>query len=553
MTVQQVHRPSPFLAPGATTLQDSVTILHLRRDHLIPTILRAQDEQDEGYDEGKVTNTRFGSFPHSTLIGLPWGSQVRASVVDTGSRGRRAPGGKGRKRKREDGEHAAGDSVIIEGGDEAEIGQKAAVTAATGFVHILPPTPETWTASLPHRTQVVYTSDYSYILQRIRARPGTRIIEAGAGSGSFTHAAMRAVFNGYPEKTDKEAKTRSQRRGHYGKVWSFEFHEQRVQKLKVEVEEHGLDGIVEITHRDVCQDGFSPSNDAESINATAIFLDLPAPWLALRHLTRKAFDGHALGTQYFANGEAERSADEKESSVLRTYGKDSDQSAMNTSSGTPKRRHLLDPNSSIHLCTFSPCIEQVQRTTTTMRQLGWVDIEMVEVAAKRIEVRRERIGLQEEGLRGVNSSPASVDEALARLREVEGRSRHFHSENSQDRLSSQEVIGLDSPAPAGQISKQQRLENIREALNARKLYKEGRLVHRAEPELKTHTSYLVFAILPREWTEADELAAQQQLATKTMTKDEAEKPMSNRQRKKAAKAKAGGNKSVEVQEEIKQY
>jgi len=40
----------------------------------------------------------------------------------------------------------------------------------------------------------------------------------------------------------------------------------------------------------------------------------------------------------------------------------------------------------------------------------------------------------------------------------------------------------------------------------RKVFKEGRLVHRTEPEIKTHTSYLVFAVLPREWTAEDEAA-----------------------------------------------
>ena len=29
-------------------------------------------------------------------------------------------------------------------------------------------------------------------------------------------------------------------------------------------------------------------------------------------------------------------------------------------------------------------------------------------------------------------------------------------------------------------------------------------MHRTEPELKTHTSYLVFAVLPRPWTKEDE-------------------------------------------------
>ena len=172
---------------------------------------------------------------------------------------------------------------------------------------------------------------------------------------------------------------------------------------------------------------------------------------------------------------------------------------------------------------------------------------MVEIAAKRIEVRRERVGLQEEGLRGVNDSPASVDEALTRLREVEGRSRVFHEESALDGKG-EEITG--SPATGGaQVSKQQRLENIKNALEGRKLYKEGRLVHKPEPELKTHTSYLVFAILPREWTEEDEITAQQQWPAKLELNEQNTGPMSKRQRKKEAKAKAGGNKASENAEE----
>jgi tRNA (adenine57-N1/adenine58-N1)-methyltransferase len=450
------------------------------------------------------------------LIGTPWGSQVRASAVDTGSRGRKGWEGKGKKRqkrKREGQAHEegiaekkaktedlerevdAGNTEILE--EDARVEPKAAVEAASGFVHLLPPTPEIWTASLPHRTQVVYTPDYSYILHRLRARPGTVLIEAGAGSGSFTHAAARAVYNGKASADAEGASTKGINAEYHGKVYSFEFHEQRAQKLKEELIEHGLDSIVKLTHQDVCQDGFHPaSTTTSSIAASAVFLDLPAPWLALKHLTR------------------------------------SDPSSP------------LDPTASIHLCTFSPCIEQVQRTITTLRQLGWLEIEMVEIAAKRIEVRRERVGLQEEGLRGVNDSPASVDEALTRLREVERRSEIFHEESSQDGKGD----GMEGTRATrdAQVSKQQRLENIKNALEGRKLYKEGRLVHKPEPELKTHTSYLVFAILPRDWTEEDELQAQQRWPANVELSTKTTGPPSKRQRKREAKAEAGGNKASEI-------
>lgn len=485
MAISSSVHSSPFLHCGPVAEADSLAVLHLKRDHLIPTVLRSHDELNEGYSEGKVSNTRFGSFPHSTLIGVPWGSQVRASAVDTGSRGRKGWEGKGKKRKRAEESQAQGDVASVDQMQKAEVEPKAAVEAATGFVHLLPPTPEIWTASLPHRTQVVYTPDYSYILHRLRARPGSVLIEAGAGSGSFTHAAARAVYNGRPSPNTEDSSLQGSPAKSWGKVWSFEFHEQRAQKLQEEIKEHGLDGIVELTYRDVCQDGFVPNETpTQALKANAIFLDLPAPWLALKHLNRAP-------------------------------------------SSSP-----LSPTTAIHLCTFSPCIEQVQRTITALRTLGWTEIEMVEIAAHRVEVRRERVGLAEEGLRGVNDSPASVDEAIGRLREVEGRSRLYHSEGNEG----EQQATLLEPS---QVSKQQRLENIRNALEGRQLYKEGRLIHKAEPELKTHTSYLVFAILPREWSEEDEKLAQEKWPAKVEVNEEKNMPISKRQRKKEAKAKAG--------------
>jgi len=156
---------------------------------------------------------------------------------------------------------------------------------------------------------------------------------------------------------------------------------------------------------------------------------------------------------------------------------------------------------------------------------------MVEILHRRLDVRRERVGLQEEGLRGANASAATVGEAVQRLREVEGRFRAFHELRKEDASSphgnGKECVdeaadgaetaknskgkgkwkGKSSVKPetdAAHLSRQQRLENLKSAASERDLFKEGRLLHRTEPELKTHTSYLVFAILPRVWTKEDE-------------------------------------------------
>ena len=510
---------SSFLTPGPSASADSLAVLYLRRDLQIPTILREQDDEDKGYDEGKVTNSRFGSFPHSTLIGVPWGSQILASAVDTGSRGRRSQNGasgKGLKRKRESETVESSPrtpDILQEAG-----GFKAAVAASTGFAHLLPPTPESWTSSLPHRTQVVYTPDYSYVLQRLRVRPGTRLIEAGAGSGSFTHAAARAVFNGNSYDRHKGLSTGDLPVAEAGKVWSYEFHEQRVEKLKIEIADHGLSDFVHLTHRDVCSDGFFIEQiEGSPIEAEAVFLDLPAPWLALEHLTRE--------NTPMANGIASQ-PDDPGANLTHAHP----ESAVSLS----RRRFVLNSEATIRVCTFSPCIEQVQRTVTTMRQLGWINIEMVEIAAQRIDVRRERVGLQEEGLRGVHATAASVDEALARLRQLEGVKREsLEAISRADHPEEHEDSAIEVNGDAGV-----EVNSSKNASIDRKIYKEGTLIHRAEPEIKTHTSYLVFAILPQSWTEEDEKAAQGLWAARVDVLEHQGK-LSKRQQKKLAKSKGG--------------
>lgn len=445
-------------------------MLHLKRGNLLPVTLSSKPDSGEGYLEGIVTNTRFGSFPHSTLIGREWGSQIRASKVDTGA--------KGRKNKQVDSKTSEdhvdfsqqtnkrkSSETNLDGSDAPTKKLKqfhakdatsksistavAPLEAGSGFIHILPPTPEAWTSSLDHRTQVVYTPDYSYILQRLHVRPGSTIIEAGAGSGSFTHAAARAVFNGYVGSEGPVLGAQQD----IGRVFSYEYHLPRVETLREEIVSHGLDGIVHLTHRDVCANGFLLEDADSPLTADAIFLDLPAPWLALKHLSRS------------------------------------------------NPRSPLNPNATVHLCTFSPCIEQVMATVSVLRKSGWTEIEMIEIANKRIDVRREQVGLKNEGLRGVNASAATVEEAIGRLREVESKLSDFHANKMAEK-----------DGGSGQTknvqSKAERLAQLKKDAESRQLYNEGLLTHRTEPDAKTHTSYLVFATLPRLWSDEDEKACE---------------------------------------------
>jgi tRNA (adenine57-N1/adenine58-N1)-methyltransferase len=68
-------------------------------------------------------------------------------------------------------------------------------------------------------------------------KPGARVLECGTGSGSFSHSIARTI-----------APT--------GKLFSFEYHQQRAEIAAEEFKSHGLGDLIELKHRDVCKDGF---------------------------------------------------------------------------------------------------------------------------------------------------------------------------------------------------------------------------------------------------------------------------------------------------------
>ncbi|KAI8969132.1 1-methyladenosine methyltransferase catalytic subunit Gcd14 [Mycotypha africana] len=126
-----------------------------------------------------------------------------------------------------------------------------------GFVYLLHPTPELWTLVLPHRTQILYIADISFITAQLGLKPGVKMIESGTGSGSFSHSIARTI-----------APT--------GTLYSFEYHEERAKMAEREFKEHGYGDIIKMHHRDVCKEGFQLHDLVD-----AVFLDLPAPWDAI--------------------------------------------------------------------------------------------------------------------------------------------------------------------------------------------------------------------------------------------------------------------------------
>ncbi|XP_060918522.1 tRNA (adenine(58)-N(1))-methyltransferase catalytic subunit TRMT61A [Labrus mixtus] len=188
-----------------------------------------------------------------------------------------------------------------------------------GWVHVLHPTAELWTVTLPHRTQILYTTDIATITMMLELKPGSIVCESGTGSGSLSHAILRTI-----------APT--------GHLHTVEFHQQRAEKVAEEFKEHRVDHLVTVRNQDVCKDGFGVTGVAD-----AVFLDIPSPWEAVKHA----------------------------------------KAAMKRHGG--------------RVCSFSPCIEQVQRTCEALVDQGFEEISTLEVLLRVHDVRTVSLPLPDFG------------------------------------------------------------------------------------------------------------------------------------------------------------
>ena len=94
------------------------------------------------------------------------------------------------------------------------------VPMSRGYIYVLHPTPELWTRTLPHRTQILYATDISMILLQLELKPGSVVIESGTGSGSLSHSILRTIA---PD----------------GHLHTFDFHQERVEIAQKEFKNHG--------------------------------------------------------------------------------------------------------------------------------------------------------------------------------------------------------------------------------------------------------------------------------------------------------------------------
>ncbi|KAI0352598.1 GCD14-domain-containing protein [Trametes cingulata] len=391
-----------------------VVIVWMTRDIIQPLVITP----------GKELNSKYGYYRHDELVGVPYGSKVRSR------------NGK-------------------------------------GFIHLLRPTPELWTLALPHRTQILYLADIAFVTAWLDIRPGSKVIEAGTGSGSFSHSVARTV-------------------GPRGHLWSYEFHEARANKAREEFTRHGMDDIVTLTHRNVCKEGFTVEDTVD-----AVFLDLPAPWDAVEHAKKALRKDRTTRICCFSPCMEQ---------VLRTVSALNEAGFTNiTMYETLLRPHQVDSTPPLlPISAISTKLKQseARREEKRLRQIANARLGMERRAAKRKagegedeegdgekEGKRVRTdegktsgegGMEEEK---VSPEEQAQDEAEA-LAEMGATSK---TQGQDEQSGAQTGTGTETGTPAPGTS-----EKAQDAATSepRKI-----TLSKAFPEVRGHTSYLTFAVL----------------------------------------------------------
>ncbi|KAF5403056.1 tRNA methyltransferase [Paragonimus heterotremus] len=140
-----------------------------------------------------------------------------------------------------------------------------------------------------------------------------------------------------------------------GHVHTFEFHAGRVECARVEFQAHSLTSIVSVTHRDVCSEGFPQLGEQDNpTGVNAVSLDLPQPWLVV-----------------------------------------------------PRLPGVFRSETGGRICSFSPCIEQVQRTCSALHLTGFVQMHTVECLQRAYDVSKTFLSVPNMGQVGADAPTAS--------------------------------------------------------------------------------------------------------------------------------------------------
>jgi len=157
---------------------------------------------------GKIQHTHRGKFQHTDLVGQSWGETVRSQIGH--------------------------DALLLE------------------------PDVSDMMRHLKRSTQVIYPKDAAYLVHRLNLRAGSRVIEAGTGSGALTIALAWSV-----------APT--------GRIYTYEARADNYDVARGNLARFGLLPHVEMFQQSI-------ENSFQQENVDALFLDVREPWQFLDHV-----------------------------------------------------------------------------------------------------------------------------------------------------------------------------------------------------------------------------------------------------------------------------
>jgi tRNA (adenine57-N1/adenine58-N1)-methyltransferase len=137
-----------------------------------------------------------------------------------------------------------------------EYGTRLKSSLGTEFV-ALKPTIRDYIFKMLRKTQITYPKDIALIILFSGIGPGSRVVEAGTGTGALTGA---LAFHVKPT----------------GRVYSYEVRAEFIETALRNLKRAGLDEYVEIKNQDITQ-----GIDEKEVDA--VMLDMATPWLVVPH------------------------------------------------------------------------------------------------------------------------------------------------------------------------------------------------------------------------------------------------------------------------------
>ena len=338
-----------------------------------------------------IFNNKYGHFHHNDIIGSKFGEWVRSRAINPTSH-KQSESCKSKKNS---------------GGKKMGFGELCVLQA----------TCEIWANALLHRTQITYHADCSLILLGLNVRPGNKIYESGTGSGCLSVNFGRGIANRHYKSIK-------------GQLFTFEFNQHRAIEARKDFNMLKISNLISVFHRNVVKNGFPTKkeliemieNMINSYNNNNIKEKNEGNENTNSNENKNENEKPNVNIEIEADDDANDNDNdddnEKENSMNRidklgfskTKIDDLKQGLIELKNiedecfidaifldlPQPEKAiesayNVLGPNRNI--CSFSPCIEQVQQTCNKLRQCGFIDIKMFEVLSRDYCVRQETYGI----------------------------------------------------------------------------------------------------------------------------------------------------------------